>query len=66
MCCHTPGKDVELAAVEMELDRITEGKEQDPSIKVQQLSLYKSLTKDISEPTIELVGKLNCETNCEV
>ncbi len=57
----TAGKDVELSAVRVELERITEGKEQGPGVKEQQLSLFKALTRDMSEPTADLIAKLNCE-----
>ena len=59
-----PGKDVELSAVETELDRVTQGKEQEAGVKEQQLSLFKLLARDMSEPSIDLVAKLNCQTKC--
>ena len=58
------GKDVEMSAVEVELDRVSEGNEKSAEVKKQQLDLFRALTKDISEPTIALVAKLNCETKC--
>ena len=48
--------------MEVELDRVSQGKEQEAGVKDQQLSLFRSLTKDMSEPSIDLVAKLNCET----
>ena len=65
----TAGKDIELSAVEAELDRVTQGKEQEAGVKEQQLSLFNALTRDLSEPTIDLIAKLNCQTKraiCEV
>lgn len=60
------GTDVEMSAVEVELDRLieSEGKEDLKKVKDQQLALFKALTTDISEPTSALVAKLNCETKC--
>ena len=52
----------ELTAVKTELDRISQGK--DKETKTRQLDMFTSLTKDVSEPTITLVAKLNCETKC--
>lgn len=56
------GKDTEVTAVEVELDRISHGKEGAKKAREQQLSLFKALTKDISEATVGLVAKLNCES----
>lgn len=56
------GKDVELSAVEVELNRVSEGKDITKEVKQQQLALFTALTKDISEPTVTLVSKLNCDT----
>lgn len=52
----------ELTAVKTELDKISQGK--DKETKLRQLTMFTSLTKDVSEPTITLVAKLNCETKC--
>lgn len=51
----------ELTAVKTELDRINQGKD-----KETMLALFKSLIKDVSEPTTTLVAKLNCETKREL
>lgn len=57
------GTDSELiSAVEMELDKVIQGKEEAVETKKQQLVLLKGLTKNLSEPTVDLVAKLNCET----
>jgi hypothetical protein len=58
------GMNHELTAVEEALDRTS--KDGDKGTKTRQLALFKSLTKDVSDPTITLVAKLNCETNCEL
>ena len=57
---------MELSAVQAELERMNEGKKQEPGVKKQQLSLFKALTRDMSEPTADLIAKLNCETKCVI
>lgn len=57
--------DSELSAVNTELERISQGKDRDKGTKKRQLALFKALTKDVSEPTVTLVAKLNCETKRE-
>lgn len=55
------GVDSELSAVKAELDRLSK----DRGTRIRQIALFKSLTKDVSEPTTTLVAKLNCETKRE-
>lgn len=55
------GLNSELSAVKEELDKRSKEKGTDVGTKVQQLALYKALTKDVSDPTIALVAKLNCD-----
>lgn len=55
------GVDSELSAVKTELDRISKDRE----TRIRQIAFFKSLTKDVSEPTTALVAKLNCETKRE-
>lgn len=57
------GADSELSIVKTELDKISRGNDKETS--TQQLALFKSLTRDVSEPTTTLVAKLNCETKRE-
>ncbi len=50
-----------MSAVEAELDRVNQGKENRSEVKNKQLLLFKALTQDISEPTIGLIAKLNSD-----
>jgi len=47
--------------VKAELKRIGQEREIPAQVMKKQLSLFKSLTRDVSEPSIELITKLNCD-----
>ena len=46
----------------MELERASKGKKEEQGVKERQMALFKALISDLSEPTVKLIAKINCET----